>query len=248
MQRRLISIITAVRNGKEHIQQTIQSVASQDFRDFEHLIIDGGSTDGTLGIIQQHLNGIAYHVSEPDKGISDAFNKGVLAARGSVILFLGSDDYLHDNSVLNRVATAMKSLKKPYFFYGNLEYIYKNKVKTIRRNYNYRKFCRYDCLPHQAMFLDRFFFDRYGPFDLNYKYAMDYEHTARFISDYEPEYIDVMISGMRRHGVSSRPIEAHDEMDRVRIKYGLASRFDVAVSRVVLYGKLAIARLLNLNW
>ena len=244
----LISIITAVRNGKEHIEQVIQSVAGQDFHDFEHLIIDGGSTDGTVEIIQKHLNGIAYHVSEADKGISDAFNKGVLAARGSVILFLGSDDYLHDNSVLSRVASEMKNLKKPYFFYGNLNYVYENTLKTIRRNYNYRKFRRYDCLPHQAMFLDRFFFDRYGLFDLNYKYAMDYEHTARFIRDYQPEYIDVMISGMRRHGVSSRPIEAHDEMDRVRIEYGLASRFDIAVSRAVLHVKMVVARLFNLNW
>ena len=244
----LISVITAVRNGREHIEQTIQSVASQDFRDFEHLIIDGGSTDGTVEIIQKHLNGIAYHVSESDKGISDAFNKGVLAASGSVILFLGSDDYLHDNSVLKRVASEMKNLKKPYFFYGNLNYVYEDKVKPICRNYNFRKFRRYDCLPHQAMFLDRFFFDKYGLFDLNYKYAMDYEHTARFIRDYQPEYIDVMISGMRRHGVSSRPIEAHDEMDRVRIEYGLASRFDIAVSRAVLHVKMVVARLFNLNW
>lgn len=244
----LISIITAVRNGREHIEQTIQSVASQDFRDFEHVIIDGGSTDGTLDIIRKHRSSIAYLVSEPDQGISDAFNKGVLASRGATILFLGSDDYLHDNSVLSRVASAMKHLKKPYFFYGNLNYVYENKVKTIHRNYNFRKFRRYDCLPHQAMFLDRFFFDKYGLFDIEYKHAMDYEHTARFIREYQPEYIDVMISGMRRQGVSSRPIKAHDEMDQVRIKYGLASRFDVAASRVVLHGKMVLARLFNLNW
>lgn len=244
----LISIITAVKNGQEHIEQTIQSVAGQTFTDFEHIVIDGGSTDGTTEIIRRYEKKIAHYVSEPDRGISDAFNKGVLASRGSVILFLGSDDYLHDRTVLYRISTAMRDLRKPFFFYGDVNYIYENWTKLIHRNYTFKKFCRYDCLPHQAMFLDRYFFDRYGLFDLNYRYAMDYEHTARFIREYQPEYVDILISGMRRRGVSSQPVQAHEEMDGIRLKHGLASRFGIALSRTVLHGKMGIARLFNLNW
>jgi glycosyltransferase involved in cell wall biosynthesis len=244
----LISIITAVRNGADHFEQTVISIESQDFRDFEFIVIDGGSTDGTLDIIERHSRSISYHVSEKDRGISDAFNKGVTAARGRVVLFLGCDDYLHDPGALGRVAEAMKDLKEPFFFYGDVNYVYADKTKRIRRNYSFRKFCQYDCLPHQAMFLDRCFFETYGLFDLNHHRAMDYEHTARFIKRFRPEYIDVLVADMRRFGVSSDPIKAHDEMDAVRLKYGLASRREIAVSRVVLRAKMAVAKLFGMNW
>lgn len=248
MHQPLISIITAVRNGRAHIEQTIESVLKQDFPEIEHIIIDGASTDGTQDVIRKYEKRIAYFISETDRGISDAFNKGVLASRGSALLFLGSDDYLHDSTVLSQVACAMKVLKKPYFFYGDVNYTYANGVKRIRQNYSFKKFCRYDCLPHQAMFLDRFFFDRYGLFDLNYRYAMDYEHTARFIREYQPEYVDILISGMRRSGVSSQPLQAHGEMDRIRLKHGLANPLDLVLSNSVLHAKILAAKLFKLNW
>ena len=78
--------------------------------------------------------------------------------------------------------------------------------------------------------------------------AMDYEHIARFIRDHRPEYIDVLIAGMRRFGVSSAPLRAHDEMDSIRLKYGLASRFGIALSRAILHGKMTVAKLLGFDW
>jgi glycosyltransferase involved in cell wall biosynthesis len=244
----LISVITAVKNGAACLESAMSSVEGQYFRDFEYIVIDGGSEDGTVEIIERHKEAMAYWVSEPDKGIADAFNKGVLASRGSVLLFMGSDDCLKDNAVLGQVEEAMKDLKKPYFFYGDIDYVYAKQVRRIEKNYSCQKFRSYSCIPHQAMFLDRFFFEKYGLFDCGYKIAMDYEHTARFIREHRPEHVAIVVAEMRRYGVSSNPLAAHREMDRVRLKHGLASRFEVRLSQAVLRMKLAVAKVFHRDW
>jgi glycosyltransferase involved in cell wall biosynthesis len=244
----LISIITAVRNGAASLERTIASVLGQTFHDYEYLVIDGGSTDGTADVIRKYEKQMAYWVSEPDSGISDAFNKGVNASHGTVLLFLGSDDTLHDNKVLEHIAERMSSLAKPYFFYGDLDYVYNSGPKRVHQNYSSQKFRKYGCIPHQAMFLDRWFFQKYGLFDVEYKMAMDYEHTARFIKDRQPEYVDIVVSFMRRYGAASSQIGAHDEMDRVRRKYRLDTDFGIAMSRAVLYAKLLVQKTFRLNW
>lgn len=98
------------------------------------------------------------------------------------------------------------------------------------------------------MFLDRWFFNKFGLFDLSYRRAMDYEHIGRFIKEFQPEYIDLIVADMRREGVSSDPLKAHEEMDRARLKHGLASNLDVMLSGILLRCKLLIARCLGLNW
>ena len=97
----LISIITAVLNGDKTLERTIQSVIDQDYKNIEYIIIDGGSTDGTLDIIKKYDHAIDYWMSEPDEGIYDAFNKGIQISSGEWIYFLGADDYFVDQNVLN---------------------------------------------------------------------------------------------------------------------------------------------------
>jgi glycosyltransferase involved in cell wall biosynthesis len=244
----LISIITPVRNGAASLEKSILSIVGQTYRDYEYLLIDGGSTDGTLDTIRKYEKTITYWISEPDKGISDAFNKGVLASRGTVLLFLGSDDTLHHINVLEQVAERMKFLTRPYFFYGDVDYVYESGYRRIHHSYSYKKFCKYSCIPHQAMFLDRSFFQLYGLFDTGFSLAMDYEHTARFIRKRDPDYVDIVVSFMRRGGVSSHQIPTHDEMDRVRAKYELDTDCGIAISRVVLRTKLLAQQIFHLNW
>ncbi len=244
----LISVITAVYNGARHLERAIESVALQDFDGVEHVVIDGGSTDGSVDIARKHEDRLGYYVSEPDEGIADAFNKGIVASRGKVILFLGADDCLHDDTVMSKVAEEMSRMKAPYFFYGDVNYVYEKSAKRIHRNYNFRKYCRYSCLPHQAMFLDRSFFDKYGMFDTDYRIAMDYEHTARFIRDIQPLHIDILVADMRRTGISTNQIQAHDEMDRARIQHGLASYPSIIISRMLLRAKMAVAGLTGVDW
>ncbi len=244
----LFSIITAVFNGASHLEDALDSVARQSFRDREHIVVDGGSTDGSVEIIRRRADSLSHWVSEADRGIADAFNKGVRAASGRILLFLGADDMLHDDRVLESVAAGLPSLKQPYFFYGDANYIYQDRIRRIRQNYSLEKFRRYGCIPHQAMFLDREFFDRYGLFDVEYRRAMDYEHTARFIRDREPEYLDRLVADMRRYGVSSSPLPAHAEMDRARLKHGLATRAEVVRDHLILRAKLAVQKTLRLDW
>lgn len=97
-----ISIITVSYNAAKTIEQTIQSVVNQTYDNIEYIIIDGGSTDGTVDIIKKYEDKIAYWVSEPDKGIYDAMNKGILKASGEYIYFLGADDWLYNESVMER--------------------------------------------------------------------------------------------------------------------------------------------------
>ena len=98
-----VSIITAVFNGEEFLEETIQSIVCQDYPDFEYIIIDGGSTDKTLEIIKKYEDKITYWISEPDKGISDAFNKGIRVATGNYINFQGDGDRLFEKTTLRRV-------------------------------------------------------------------------------------------------------------------------------------------------
>src|SRR4051812_43794117 len=99
-----ISVITAVLNGDRHLEHCILSVASQTYPNIEFIVIDGGSTDGSVEIIRRHEHRIRYWVSEPDKGIYDALNKGIRASTGDWVCVLGSDDFLYDEHVLQRLS------------------------------------------------------------------------------------------------------------------------------------------------
>ena len=116
------SIITAVCNGKDTIEHTIESIASQTYKDIEHIIIDGGSTDGTLKVVGKYENNLAKVISEPDKGIYDAMNKGIKAATGDVIGILNSDDIYADEFVVGNVVKTM-SEHNVDSCYGDLVYV-----------------------------------------------------------------------------------------------------------------------------
>ena len=105
----LISIITAVFNGEKYLEQTIKSIINQTYKNFEYIIIDGGSTDGTLEIIKKYEDKISYWISEKDKGISDAFNKGVTAAKGDYINFQGDGDGFLSSETLEEIFKDIKA-------------------------------------------------------------------------------------------------------------------------------------------
>ena len=134
-----ISVITVCRNSEETIERTLQSVACQTCKDFEYIVVDGVSTDSTLEIIDKYKSHISKFISEPDKGIYDAMNKGAKMAEGEYIVFLNADDvFIHEN-VLSLVAEKMKD-KKADLFYGDLVFLEKNTGRINNRkqdNVNY---------------------------------------------------------------------------------------------------------------
>lgn len=167
----VITVIIPVRNGAATLQGAITSVISQQYRNIELIIIDGASNDGTLDIIKQNDSRIHLWISEPDKGVYDAMNKGVSFASGDWIYFLGCDDML-----LNSIGLMAERLKNPDEIYHGDVYSYK-KNRLIGGKFNARKLIRRN-IPHQAIFYPRAVFDLYV-YDLRYAIAADYHLNVR---------------------------------------------------------------------
>lgn len=180
-----MSVITVVYNAAETIERTIKSVLSQNYRDLEYVIIDGGSTDGTLEIIDRYKDWLGYFVSEPDNGIYDAMNKGIRACTGDVISILNSDDYFVDENVLKIIADAYKDDDVDIVYGDALFMNYQNSGKDYI-------FCEYETLedlwwcmsiPHPATFVKKSVYDEYGLFDESYRVTADHEFMLRCYSN-----------------------------------------------------------------
>jgi glycosyltransferase involved in cell wall biosynthesis len=196
----MVSIITVVKNGSNTIERTILSVINQNFSDYEYIIIDGVSTDGTLGIIEKYSDKICTILSEPDKGIYDAMNKGIALSKGEWIYFLGCDDILYDNSTLTKVFSAQ--LNDVDVIYGNVEFLHSGEIYD--GEYNYDKLClRSPC--HQAVFYKKALFEKYGYFDTCYLTASDYVlHVKTFCAGVNWKYFDQIIAVYNEKGASAR--------------------------------------------
>jgi glycosyltransferase involved in cell wall biosynthesis len=178
-----VSIITVAFNAARTITNTLESVAAQSHPDIEHIVVDGASKDGTLDIIKRHENRVAQFVSEPDRGIYDAMNKGIGLATGEVVGFLNADDVYADDGVLERVSSIMAKNDLDALF-GDVEFVNPGQPEiTIRR---YRSGCfrperiAWGVMPaHPALFLKRSVYERFGTFRIDYRIAADFEFVAR---------------------------------------------------------------------
>lgn len=206
-----ISIITVVRNGEAHLEQTINSVIGQTYPNIEYIIIDGNSTDNSVQIIQKYAISIAYWLSEPDTGIYDAMNKGIKVATGDWILFINSDDYLINSSVIGK-SVPFLSNSESLVVYGKMIYIlpsgeelvigdYWNKIKNTFRNYTM------GAVSHQSTFHSNQLFTHFL-YDTGYKLAGDYELLLRHLKDNDATFIPIEISKMRNGGSSTQNFKA----------------------------------------
>jgi glycosyltransferase involved in cell wall biosynthesis len=207
-----ISIITVCRNSAATIRETLESVASQSHRNLEHIIIDGCSTDGTLAVINEWKQYPVRLVSEPDKGIYDAMNKGVRLATGDIVGILNSDDLYYDVHVLENVSAAMGDASVDSC-YADLVYVDKNNINQIVRYWKsciFKKglFQRGWVPPHPTFFVRRCIYEKHGLFDLNYLLAADFELMARFLERREIKsiYIPKIFVKMRFGGASNKSV------------------------------------------
>jgi len=171
-----LSIITVNLNNAEGLQETIESVVSQTFTDFEYIVIDGGSTDGSVEIIKQYTDKITYWVSELDKGIYNAMNKGILQAKGKYCLFLNSGDWLTDENV---ISDFILSDFAEDFIVGNVFLVDEKNISTLLKSEDtndltFDLFYR-NTLPHQAAFIKRDLFSKIGLYDEMYRIVSDWE-------------------------------------------------------------------------
>ncbi len=207
MSRPILSVVTVVRNGIDFIDDTLRSVSSQTYLEREHIIIDGGSTDGTLDVIARYAAHLAQVVSEPDRGIADAFNKGIRAAHGDYVLFLNADDYLAGPNVLGAVAQAITAAASPTLVYGDCQVVERTtrrQMYDVRPQFSRRRFLWGFSLPHPSLFFHRRYFEQYGMYDLSFKLAMDLELLARGVLRESLLHVPVVVSVMRHGGVSTQ--------------------------------------------
>ncbi len=204
-----ISIIVAVFNGVKTLQQCIDSVAMQTYQNKELIIIDGGSTDGTVELLTANRGKIAYWVSEPDRGIYHAFNKGISHAQGDWICFLGSDDYFWDERVLERMAPLLERLPEDIrIAYGQIMLVDAEGASLFIQGEPWEnikdQFKDVMCIPHQGAMHRSSLFKLRGLFDETFRIAGDYELYLRELGTGSAAFLPgIIVAAQRRGGVSS---------------------------------------------
>ena len=213
----MISIITATFNSAKTLKDTIQSVLRQTNKDFEYLIIDGGSTDETIDIVKSYeseFSGRLKWVSEKDQGSYDAMNKGIKMASGDVVGILNSDDYFTSDDILQTVDNAFKSHEIDAI-YGDIHFIRDGNPQKCVRYYSSRMFTpfwlRFGFMPaHPSFYCKREIFDKAGLYSLDYKIGADYEMMVRLFKKYRimSQYINKDFVTMRTGGASNNNVRS----------------------------------------
>ena len=208
-----VSIITIVRNNRATMEDCVKNVLSQSYKEIEYIVVDGGSNDGTIDIIQAYHERISQWISEPDQGIYDAMNKGIEMATGQVIGFLHSSDVYAHPRVIEEVARVFEK-SNVSSVYGDLQYVDKEDLNRVIRNwksspYLHGKFRQGWMPPHPTFFVRKEIYEKYGYFNTDFRIAGDYELMLRFLERYRisAAYIPEVLVKMRWGGMSNGGIK-----------------------------------------
>lgn len=245
-----ISIVTVVRNGVPFVAQTIDSVLAQQYGPLEYVIVDGGSTDGTLEIIKSRQANITRWISERDAGIADAFNKGLALATGDYILFLNADDALANAHVVEDVADQILKHDWPAILYGDCAYVNRESGDVMHRiqvEFSMDDAMKGRMPPHPGMFTSRGYFDRYGTFDVRFKMAMDFDWFLRGARVERLVHVPLLVSNMRSGGTSTmnRKIAVEEIIEALRRNGYVASRWAAFRARAYFGGRSIAKKLLH---
>ncbi len=219
----LISIITPVYNDVATLEQTILSVLSQPYPSKEYIIIDGGSTDGSLEIIKKYAPQLAYWVSEPDNGVYHAMNKGITQSKGELIGIINANDWYEEN-IFGTIAERYAETGKNTVIHGLLRILLDEEFYSMVGN-SVRALKEQE-IQHPTCFVPKSLYLNHGMFDLKYHFSADYDLMLRFANlGIKFSFIEKPIANFRKGGMSNSP-KADCEKYRVRIKYGLVSRIE----------------------
>ena len=204
-----VSIVTATYNSEETVKSSIDSVLFQDYEDIELIIVDGKSTDRTLEIVESFGRRISKVISEPDRGIYDAMNKGISVATGDVVGILNSDDFYANSQVISTVISTLESTQSDSVF-GDLVYVKPENIDKVVRYYSSAHFhpalFSKGWMPaHPTFFVRRWAYQKYGLFQTDYKIAADYELLVRLLAKHKLSYtyIPKVMVNMRTGGAST---------------------------------------------
>lgn len=211
--RPLVSIVTVTYNSESTIEDTLHSVQSQDWPEIEHIIVDGNSKDSTVSIVNRFKRPGLKIISEPDKGIYDAMNKGTRLATGSIIGTLNSDDILESPEVISKIVNAFENNVYDAV-YGDLVYVRANNMDKIIRYWRSRDYrsgmARSGWMPaHPTLYLKRSVFEKYGYYDTNYSIAADYDFCLRIFEKHMicSRYLPEILVRMRAGGKSNSSLK-----------------------------------------
>ena len=229
-----VTIITSVFNGEKYLESAIQSVIDQDYSNIEYIVVDGGSTDGTLDIIRKYEKFISKWISEKDDGMYYAINRGIRLAEGDIIGNLNADDLLYDSNVVSKIADQFSNSKID-FLYGDLQKI--DEFYGLERNIKLSP-VSYDTVlssghstfvPHPAFYIRKACIEELGLYDERYKYASDFDLILRCMKRYSGKHLGFRVAKFRVHP-SSITASGKLESERIAIleKYGVIGRSSIS--------------------
>lgn len=248
--RPLVCFVISTLNASRHLQQCLDSIVTQTDSSWEIIVIDGGSEDGTLEVIKSNSSLIKYWISEPDKGVYEAWNKALPNASAGWLVFLGADDYLCSPSVLEKMRPILTRVgRNQRIIYGRVELVGGNgaHVEYLGQPWSEleRRFRREMCIPHQGVFHRADLFADNAQFDPTFHYAGDYEFLLRELLNRPPYYCGILISAWRKGGLTSTPgksIKVLREFRAAQRRYGLPDR-GIRLIEAKALAKYAIAKL-----
>jgi glycosyltransferase involved in cell wall biosynthesis len=205
-----VSIVTVTYNSAFTLQDTIDSIILQDYSDIEYVVVDGGSSDATIGIIKNNMHCIYKWISEPDKGLYDAMNKGIKMATGDIVGIINSDDFYHRPDAISKIVEAFKSSGKDSV-YADVEFVDPSNLEKTIRYYSSKRFAlskfRKGIMPaHPTFFTYRKYFEKFGYYKTDYKITADFELLVRFLYKHKLSsyYLPISLMKMRTGGVSTK--------------------------------------------
>lgn len=248
MKNPLITIITATYNVQDVLEKCILSVVNQKYENIEYIIIDGGSTDGTIDIIRKYEKDISYWVSEKDSGIYDAWNKGLIKATGDWIAFLGADDIylpeaidLYINYINNQNETKLDFISSKV----NLVDSDGKSIRIIGNRWKWNVFKKYMNVAHVGSFHSKLFFTKYGYYNLDYKIIGDYEMLLRAQENLNTGFIDEVTVNMQVGGVSNQNRSAFAEVIKAKISTGARTSFQAYNDNLIANFKYFIRKIIR---
>lgn len=225
----LISVVVATRNAAADLPRCLDSLRAQTMRDFEVLVADGASTDGTLALLEASRDLVAWWDSVPDSGPYAARNRALAHTRGEWICFLGADDWIWDERVFERLAPQLRQAPRGCrVIYGRLRQITSGGELVAESGEPWQRarasFRSYRCLPHPGLMHHRSLFEAHGRFDESYKMAGDYELLLRELKSRDAHFVPILVAGMGFRGQTTSPeffLRLQQETERALAAHGL---------------------------
>lgn len=239
-----ISLITATYNSGATIEDTLKSVLSQTYKDIDYWVVDGDSKDSTMDIVRDYeprFNGRLHWISEKDRGIYDAMNKGIMNCKGDVVGIINSDDFFTSDSVLERVAKEFETESDIDAVYGDIHFIKDGAPDKVVRYYSSKPFrpmwLRFGFMPaHPSFYARKSVFERCGLYSLDYKIASDYDMMVRLFHKYriKAKYMALDFVTMRTGGASTKNVRSRVQLIKEDVQacrvYGMyTNRFFISL-------------------